>query len=680
MPVLKLQRRKLDIPPLDVAAAGIAGREKVKTSLAAAQLAEQAQGIATGFLEKELEQRARVETTRDQAIVRQTASEFLRELDATPDEFFSKGGTKESLSADLESQFEDRVKQKLGQFSRTGLASDDLEVVMEQLRPQFQESIRSGAEQLQRKYLRNSVTVTLDSEAESVSGIGDVSRTQKNIDVILSENSDLFDIDETEIIKKRAQEKAAISGAEMSFALEPEKTAKNFLERKYSGIFDTQTEAGYINRASSEIRKIYNDLELTLEQSTVIQADDPRPANEKYSEMLLKVNDVETTLKNETPFLSKVLTGAELTTLSDNIRKTKETVQAKIDLYETGSAYLTGKLISPGFADPAAKAAIEEAASTELGILTELPWQLRQSEMFTSIKNAGGIPKAWLPFVTGALGPQSSPERFVEVSQLINRLSQADPRLVSEIPAESLRMSDLFTTFTEAGLPPSDAARTAIEMTQKSDPDALSSAYTSYFKSKDTKDDTNEAWLEENITSTFADDPDTIPVGMYSQFNDLVMGSYRRNGGNLDAARATALKQLQNSWGVTEFGGLKYMRFAPELTFGIPGVDNEWITQQLKTEISPITDIQDFDTESIELVPVFSADGSLGYMVYRYRPDESGLADPVENKNTGEPVIWTPDYSATSVLKEQEEKRERRKAEAAARNKALLEQEGVVLP
>ena len=113
-------------------------------------------------------------------------------------------------------------------------------------------------------------------------------------------------------------------------------------------------------------------------------------------------------------------------------------------------------------------------------------------------------------------------------------------------------------------------------------------------------------------------------------------------GLSVKEAEEVATNMTKGTFGTSDIGANEhFMRYPPEKMYGIPNVDDQWMTEELKTSLSPIVDIDKLEGMRIMHDPRTRKNQPEYFIMHTVRGLEAQVTD-----NQGRPVIWKPDFDA----------------------------------
>lgn len=276
----------------------------------------------------------------------------------------------------------------------------------------------------------------------------------------------------------------------------------------------------------------------------------------------------------------------------------------------------------------------------------------------------------------GALASGDDDQK-IAAANAIEQLRTANPALLSmSFSQEEIESATMLADQSRAGVPVERAVQNVADAMRvdSATRDARDAAFTQAFKAGpgQTQAQAAASTLGGMVNSAaekwvgwvpgFADNP-TVPDGMAAEFLSLTKDAYRRTG-DIEVAKKTAADSLRNVWGVSGVnGGRKWMKYAPETYYAAPAGWNlstaentDWIKAQLVEDISrnSLWDVSAGDlADRVSLVPdSLNRRDPQGRPVYQVIvTDQRGMMAPMIDAK-GKPLVWQPDWNASTKLKE----------------------------
>lgn len=196
------------------------------------------------------------------------------------------------------------------------------------------------------------------------------------------------------------------------------------------------------------------------------------------------------------------------------------------------------------------------------------------------IGKQGIVPETMMAGIRGSLRA-GTPEERVEAARSLEQIKVVAPRTLDDFSDETIRQANMISAAIDDGVAPAEAARRAEEALKVSKTEAatLSEAYDAAVKT-----DPTDAWLSSNMGKGYWTSP-TVPIQFTAEVSGLVRQEYQRNGGELEAARRTALDITKRRYGPTQVnGGWEVTRNPIEHHYGVPWLSPSANAAAIKAE------------------------------------------------------------------------------------------------
>lgn len=284
----------------------------------------------------------------------------------------------------------------------------------------------------------------------------------------------------------------------------------------------------------------------------------------------------------------------------------------------------------------------------------------RRSAQYAKLK--GAVPPSMRAWVRGSLR-SADPNTVAAGADLVQLIRNANPELLNDFAEEDIRLAVEINGLTQLGMSIPEARKQIDAEGSMTDEQR---AYRDRSLAEITKGDPSERFLRKKVEEEFAPGLfDANPLGarnlMIADYDALVQRAYRRTG-NLDIARQSAWDQLRRSWGRTEIGGRRMMRYAPEASYRMfddPKQNTRWISEQLDEQLPKGLTAKDVVLVQHPAQP-FDQQGNPVYAVVSRK---DGRMTPIMDDDGGV-LAWQP------VWRESPEAKRRGPAQAAAVEKA----------
>jgi hypothetical protein len=271
-------------------------------------------------------------------------------------------------------------------------------------------------------------------------------------------------------------------------------------------------------------------------------------------------------------------------------------------------------------------------------------------------------------FRSGAAAP--TPATLVATAtaaDLLDRLKTANPAIVDDFAEEDIRLGNTITAHVRAGVQALEAVTLARQSlaVPAAERDARRERYTA-----EKMEEKNRKRLERDYAKGFelfgTSQPRALPDLMVGEFERLVREEFTRSG-ELEAAQATALDHLRRVWGVTRTnsdGERRWMKYAPEAVYRVPGEDGSWIREQFLAEAKRGS----IFGASVDLT--IAADSITAREAAREAPPSyvvllkrNGVFEPMLGTD-GKPMRFRPDYASSPASARRRKALEAEQAEA----------------
>lgn len=140
-----------------------------------------------------------------------------------------------------------------------------------------------------------------------------------------------------------------------------------------------------------------------------------------------------------------------------------------------------------------------------------------------------------------------------------------------------------------------------------------------------------------------------LPITMTGQFEELRANYFKLTGGNKDQAADLAMRDLKNTWGITEVNGKReFMQYAPEAHSGIP---TPVLRNDMEASVKGFTP----DPTKVRLVPTPDTASTNGQAWALGVPDKFGAYDVVRDAQHNPIPYVLPDPAKALAAQRQKE-------------------------
>jgi len=283
---------------------------------------------------------------------------------------------------------------------------------------------------------------------------------------------------------------------------------------------------------------------------------------------------------------------------------------------------------------------------------------------------AGIIPSPMRQVIRGALRSGDSAEAGqlgifnriskVQAADLLDRLKTANPALLDDFSPEDIALGNTIQTYVKSGVP----ALQAVGLAEKNlaVPDAEREARKTRYTAEKApaknlkrleKEITGFRWFSPNM-------PSKVPDALSGEYERLTREEFVRSG-ELDAAQSTALDHLRRVWGVTRIDGKpRWMRYAPEQIYSVPGEDGTWIREQLHTELTKNALFDGTPELTLAADSLTAREDAPSYVVLQRK---AGALEPLLGSD-GRPLRFRPDYLSSPAGERRQKSMDKERAKA----------------
>lgn len=293
----------------------------------------------------------------------------------------------------------------------------------------------------------------------------------------------------------------------------------------------------------------------------------------------------------------------------------------------------------------------------------------RQSVTLSTIARTGIIPDVVAGDVRAKLRNGTAEER-VNAARFVDRLEVRAPWVARDLDGQDFALAHLINDQLRGGADAATAVGRA-EAAMRRDPAELERRKQAYGGDRKSRE-ANLSWLTKQGRHWFSSNA-AVPDALAGEFEERTRDAFLATG-SLDAARATAWRDLSRIWAETKIGGKRFARYAPEAVYA-NGRDPSWIEAQLYHDLSHAGTAAPVDglkgRVRLEADPLSAHEAKPSYVVLEQ--DERGVWQPIRGKDgapmlgpDGRPMRWRPDWSTSPAA--DEERRQTARAVDLARS------------
>lgn len=303
-------------------------------------------------------------------------------------------------------------------------------------------------------------------------------------------------------------------------------------------------------------------------------------------------------------------------------------------------------------ADPTSKDdrdAVDAAYGLKLQEWSGLPQDQVVKNTIDFVRDSGLVPSSVKSNINAVMRSGTA-EQVQVFSDMLGRIQEVSPTAVADIPNETRAISLMVSDGVKAGINLDDALEAARQSAYGLTSSEKETIRLQSMEAAKTLDDSLAKLAGRSIEDGGFDKGILYRM---PEMDPAMLGEYRNNfntfmqltGGNSEQARQLAFDSIKATWGVTELGGKrKYMKYAPERVYHVPGVGDGWIEEQFIEE----TEAAGYPGATLAPDYETARSGNPSYVVMVQNP-EKGRVEPVMDENN-QVLRWRPDFKQTRVF------------------------------
>ncbi|EMV7410916.1 transglycosylase SLT domain-containing protein [Enterobacter soli] len=323
-------------------------------------------------------------------------------------------------------------------------------------------------------------------------------------------------------------------------------------------------------------KKMVSKLDIAMDNAKTFQAIQYLSPEQQQQELLKKKPEV-----NDPDFALKLEAYGKLSSL---VSRSNETIQAQRDSRRFNEALSLGEKL-----DPTNKAMQKAADYTQTAQNFRISDGSTHDGVVQQVAQTGIVPSQ-VTSQLSAVARSRSAQDVHQASELFNRLYDADPASIGDMPKNMQGFYLTVKQLTDSGM----ASEAAIEQAQNltyNQADALKAQLASTQSTKEYKKDRVKAmdsavsnmspWYSFGGPSADESTPDA--ARFRNDYQALYDINYRTTGGNADAAKKMTNQQIARTWSISEVNGsAKLMKYAPEALYNYG--PSGWQAEQWKAD------------------------------------------------------------------------------------------------
>lgn len=439
-------------------------------------------------------------------------------------------------------------------------------------------------------------------------------------------------------------------------------------------------------------KKMVSKLDIAMDNAKTFQAIQYLSPEQQQQELLKKKPEV-----NDPEYALKLDAYGKLGAL---VQKSNEAIQAQRDTRRFNEAMSLGEKL-----DPTNKSMQKASDATPTAQNFRINDATTHDGIVQQVAQTGIIPSQ-VTTQLSAISRARSPEVVRQGAELFNRLYDADPASVGDMPKDMQGFYLTVKQLTDSGMAPESAIEQAHNLSYNQT-DALKAQLASTQSTKEYKKDRVKAMdsAVSNMSPWYsfggpsADDSTPDAARFRNDYQALYDINYRTTGGNADAAKKMTNQQIARTWSISEVNGTaKLMKYAPEALYNYG--PSGWQAEQWKADKEQLMygdrkgDITTSPTQlgitsgnaapvtsktpesriggDLEITPDVLTPQGLGYAIMIRKKDKDGIetVQPLYDK-FGQVSRWTPSLEDWEPYKQSQIEREQKDQEEILRGQEI---------
>ncbi|HAF4754024.1 TPA: transglycosylase SLT domain-containing protein [Salmonella enterica] len=438
-------------------------------------------------------------------------------------------------------------------------------------------------------------------------------------------------------------------------------------------------------------KKMVSQLDIAMDNAKTFQAIQYLSPEQQQQELLKKKPEV-----NDPDYALKLEAYGKLSSL---VSRSNETIQAQRDSRRFNEALSMGEKL-----DPANKSMQKAADYTQTAQNFRINDGSTHDGVVQLVAQIGIIPSQ-VASQLSAVSRSHSPDVVKQGADLFNRLYDADPASVGDMPKDMQGFYLTVKQLTDSGMAPESAIEQAQNLTYNQT-DALKAQLASTQSTKEYKKERVKAMdsAVSNMAQWFrldpsADDQTPEAARFRNDYQALYDINYRTTGGNADTAKKMTNQQIARTWSISEVNGsAKLMKYAPEALYNYG--PSGWQAEQWKADKEQLMygdrkeEIVTSPTQlgitsgssgpvttktpesrvggDLEITPdvLTARNGDYAIMVRTKDKDGIEAVQPFYDKH-GRPMRWKPSLEEWEPYRKMQQEREQRDLEEIMRGQAI---------
>jgi hypothetical protein len=280
---------------------------------------------------------------------------------------------------------------------------------------------------------------------------------------------------------------------------------------------------------------------------------------------------------------------------NDTLKEVKALEQKKVDTTVVNAALQGGITLDPTL--PQNQKAIDTVwTDRQQNLVKQGATQQQILDSSLDIVSRTGIMPTAIKSSLNANILNGDPKQRAVYSTYIANAAQQNPKIINSLDPKTSAMALSIASKIDSGLNPQQAVEYSINdqnEAKKQTNDSLAKAWSEQSKKINTYDKVSSNLSNESGFHPFTPAPQ-VPIQMADEYNRISKDIFINQKVDLQTANQIADKTVKSNWGISDIGGRKYIKYAPEVIYANGG-DVSWIYKQLENETK--ASIKDLDIE-----------------------------------------------------------------------------------
>ena len=296
--------------------------------------------------------------------------------------------------------------------------------------------------------------------------------------------------------------------------------------------------------------------------------------------------------------------------------------------------------------------------NTLLPVLADMQPEEAAAKTLSYVTRRGIIPTSLKNNLQSHLD-STNPAAKVSAADMITQITNQSPRLTKQFNVDQAALASKISYYKSTGMSSDESIKAAeIEVFEKGT--AQHTQRVTHFKEVRKDMDTHE------VSDTFfVPDVEDLPSGLVSDWETLYRSFVVDKQMPEELARTEAYKRVNATWGTTKIEGAdRIMKNSPETVYGIDGVDNEWMYQDLAKTIDDVRIFPDdqrdeevFRNLKIVVDPRTETSTKPAYQIYYNDPQDGLLKAVPKSAESNSPLVWRPSWTSSTAYGELEKQK-----------------------